>query len=308
MMKQNNGFLKNDRVQRSFLLRGFLVCAFLFAFSIAGKAVTLWQNTNTTTITATNSISCNLSGIHRNNSFWRAFTPSAYGEIGTFTVSNVIIGIEEATAPSGSQPITVNIYANTGGVFPAGTRTLIGTTNATVANGNLFFQTVAVAVAPQLVTTQLAVEVFTPDGTTAGNRLFIGSNALGQSAPSYISAADCGVANPTNLASIGFGNMHTLIGLIGNSVATAADSSVSGKASTAEGNGIRGALVTLTLPNGETRSTVTGAFGSYRFDALETGQTYVLSINAKRYNFANPTRIITLSQELSGEDFTAADY
>ncbi|HQU85396.1 MAG TPA: carboxypeptidase-like regulatory domain-containing protein [Pyrinomonadaceae bacterium] len=308
MIRKNYGFLTNARVQRSFILRGFLVCAFLFAFSVAGKAVTLWQNTNTTTITANNSISCNLAGNTYNNSYWRAFTPSSFGESGTFTVSSVQIGIEEAVAPSGSQPLTVNIYTNTGGAFPAGTRTLIGTTNATVANGTLFFQTVAVAAAPQLVTTQLAVEIVIPDGTSANIRFFIGSNALGQTAPSYISAVACGAANPTNVANVGAPNMHSLIGLTGNSVATAADSSISGKASTAEGNGIRGALVTLTLPNGETRSTITGAFGNYRFDALETGQTYILSINAKRYNFANPTRIITLNQELTGEDFTAADY
>ena len=37
------------------------------------------------------------------------------------------------------------------------------------------------------------VEVFTPDGTVAGNLLFIGSNADPESAPSYLSAAACGI-------------------------------------------------------------------------------------------------------------------
>ena len=35
---------------------------------------------------------------------------------------------------------------------------------------------------------QLVMEVFTPDGTVAGNLLFMGSNADPESAPSYLSA------------------------------------------------------------------------------------------------------------------------
>jgi hypothetical protein len=284
-----------------FLLAGGL----LLGLSIAGKAVTLWQNTDTTTIISNNSISCNLSGEHANNSYWRAFTPSAFGQTGTFTVTGVRIGIEEATAGSGgNQPFTIRIYTNSGGAFPGGTRTLIGTTNTTAANGTLFFQDIAVTAPAQTVTTEIVVEVFTPDGQTVGNRFFIGSNNLGQSAPSYISAADCGAPNPVNVASAGAPNMHTLIALVGNnSPPTAANVSVSGKAVTADGSGIRNAQVSLTLPSGEVRTTQTGTFGSYRFDDLPAGQTYILSITAKRFRFGNPTRIITLDDELTGEDF-----
>ena len=56
--------------------------------------------------------------------------------------------------------------------------------------------------------TVLVVEVFTPNGQTAGNSFFIGSNALGQTAPSYLAAADCGVTEPTDTAAIGFPGMH----------------------------------------------------------------------------------------------------
>ena len=46
--------------------------------------------------------------------------------------------------------------------------------------------------------------MFTPEGQTAGNSFFIGSNAAGQTAPSYLAAAACGVTEPTDTAAIGF--------------------------------------------------------------------------------------------------------
>ena len=41
------------------------------------------------------------------------------------------------------------------------------------------------------------MEVFTPNGATAMNEFFIGSNAAAETGPSYISAADCGIPTPT---------------------------------------------------------------------------------------------------------------
>jgi Secretion system C-terminal sorting domain/HYR domain len=66
----------------------------------------------------------------------------------------------------------------------------------------------------------LVLELFTPDGRApANNQFFIGSNALGQSAPCYILAADCGITTPTTLAAVGFPNMHLILnaaGLVSN--------------------------------------------------------------------------------------------
>ena len=283
----------------------FVCCLIVFTVA-AGQATTLWHNTDTTTIVPDNSISCNLAGSHANTSYWRAFTPVSFGYTGIFSVTGVRIGIEEATAGGGgtSQPFTVRIYTNTGGAFPAGTRTLIGTTNTTAANGTLFFQDINVTASPQLVGTEIVVEIFTPDGQAVGNRFFIGSNNLGQSAPSYISAADCGALNPTNVASAGAPNMHTLIALVGTG-ATAGDAAISGRVLTAGGSGIRNATVSLTLPSGEVRTSATGSFGYYVFNDLTAGQTYLLTVSAKRFRFINPTRVISLNDDLAGIDFVA---
>ena len=87
---------------------------------------------------------------------------------------------------------------------------------------------------------------------------------------------------------------------------TAASSSISGRVTTASGQGIRNVTVQIyggNLP--AVRSVRTNTFGYYRFDELAVGQTYVLTVAAKRFTFPNPTRVINLADELSNEDFVS---
>ena len=67
---------------------------------------------------------------------------------------------------------------------------------------------------------------------------------------------------------------------------TAAGVGVSGRVLTsAGGRGLVGASVTLTDQNGSTRSVMTGKGGSYLFDDLEPGQTYILNVISRRFNY-----------------------
>lgn len=86
---------------------------------------------------------------------------------------------------------------------------------------------------------------------------------------------------------------------------TAAEVSISGRVLTANDQGIRGARVTLTAPDGARRTAITSTFGSYTFDDVDVGHTYVLEIASKRYTFANPTRVVSLQDTLTGMDFIA---
>lgn len=74
---------------------------------------------------------------------------------------------------------------------------------------------------------------------------------------------------------------------------------------TANGQGIRNALLTLTSPDGARRTAITSTFGYYAFDGVEVGHTYVLEIASKRYTFANPTRIFSLQDHVTDMDFIA---
>ncbi len=90
-------------------------------------------------------------------------------------------------------------------------------------------------------------------------------------------------------------------------VPTSALVSISGKVTTLNGNGIRNVIVTLTDTEGGVRTTVTGSFGIYRFTDVEAGHTYILTAQAKKYLFANPTQVVTVNDELTDIDFTAED-
>ncbi len=67
---------------------------------------------------------------------------------------------------------------------------------------------------------------------------------------------------------------------------TAAGVGVSGRVLTsAQGRGLVGATVTLTDQAGVTKTVLTGKGGIYTFDDLEPGQTYVVNVSSKRFNF-----------------------
>ena len=91
----------------------------------------------------------------------------------------------------------------------------IGTAAVNVPDQSLTIITVPVAgTAP--AGSNLVVEFFTPEGQTAGNSLFVGSNPDGQTAPTYLAAVDCGVPEPTDTATLGFPGMHLVMNVTGD--------------------------------------------------------------------------------------------
>ena len=91
---------------------------------------------------------------------------------------------------------------------------------------------------------------------------------------------------------------------------TAAGASLSGrvKVEGASGKGIRNAQLTLTnTATGEVFTARSGFFGAYRFDDVRVGQTYVLTVSARRFSFVENTRVIALLDELTDVDFTGAE-
>lgn len=86
---------------------------------------------------------------------------------------------------------------------------------------------------------------------------------------------------------------------------SAATVSVGGRISAANGNGIRNVRVTLTDASGNTRTAKSSSFGYYRFDEVAVGETYTISVAAKRFTFNQPTQILTVQEDLSEVDFVA---
>ena len=119
-----------------------------------------------------------------------------------YSVTSVDFGLESA---NNTQPVTVRLYTNSGAPFPGGTRTQIATTtiSVTAAQTGTVVSTPLTATVPA-GTSELVMELFTPDGQTAGNLIFVGSNTAAESGPSYLSAEACGVTTPTTTAALGF--------------------------------------------------------------------------------------------------------
>ncbi len=86
---------------------------------------------------------------------------------------------------------------------------------------------------------------------------------------------------------------------------SAATVTVGGQVQTSDGRGIRNVRLTITDPNGVSRSTLTGSFGYFRFDEVEAGQTYIIRLKSKRYQFANETQVVAVSDEITDLVFTA---
>jgi hypothetical protein len=90
-------------------------------------------------------------------------------------------------------------------------------------------------------------------------------------------------------------------------VPSAAGVAVSGRVSNAAGRGISRVNISITDDAGETRYALTNPFGYYRFLDIEAGRTYILSANSKRYQFSQPTQVISPSDNLDGINFIGID-
>jgi len=91
-------------------------------------------------------------------------------------------------------------------------------------------------------------------------------------------------------------------------VPTAASSSISGRVITAGGSGIRNATVTISGDNLPTPMvTQTGTFGFYNFSGIPTGGTYIVTVNAKRFTFNEPSQIFNVQDNIVDAMFIAEE-
>jgi len=177
------------------------------------------QSTSQEIVTG-NSVACNNGVGTTENHYWRAFNMNTFTGGSVYNVNQVQFGIEQATSGTGTgQPLTVNLYANHGSPFPGGDwqSNMIatsGSVNIPDQANTIFTQAITAAVAAG--TLELVMEVMTPDGTAVGNLFFVGSNPDPETGLSYLSAADCGVNDPTPTGDIEFPNMHIVFDVDGS--------------------------------------------------------------------------------------------
>ena len=63
--------------------------------------------------------------------------------------------------------------------------------------------------------------------------------------------------------------------------------------------------LSLTDSSGEVRTATTTAFSYYRFDAVQAGETYILSAVGKRFTFSQPVQVLNINEETEAVNFIA---
>jgi len=165
-----------------------------------------------------NSVACNTGGVTTANQFARCFDGATFFA-GGGTVTSLNFGVEIAEDGGSGNPnlVTVSLYSipacGVPNPLPDAQLTLLGSAQIDLgidgsANGTI--QTVVFA--PPIVVpagTNVVGEIAYGDDT----RIWPGSNPNGQSCLSYIAADACGLSDLTDLAAIGFPDMHLVLNL-----------------------------------------------------------------------------------------------
>lgn len=118
----------------------------------------------------------------------------------------------------------------------------------------------------------------------AGNSLYSLTGSIGQA------IVDTSSASPFTIKS-GFFTADAPL------APTAASVTISGRAITSTGRGIRNVVVVMTDSNGTIRAATTTALGYYSFANVAVGETYVITARGKRYTFAQPTQVLNINDD-----------
>jgi len=154
-------------------------------------------------------------------------------------------------------------------------------------------------------------------GQTDTRALLVGSRAV-DAGNNCVSTATCTTNNPFAALATDQRGLPRVVDGNGDGVATidigafevqqaptAASVSIEGRVTTAKGRGISRAQITLTDAEGNTRLAMPNSFGYYRFLDVAAGETYILNIRSKSHQFAEPTRVITVTEDLVNVNFVA---
>lgn len=182
-------------------------------------APNITQSTDPSTVAA-GSIACGSGGISSDNHFLRRFFLSGdHGISVQYNVTSVDMGIESVNVYVGTTaPITVNTYSiASGAAFTFANMTALDSSTRNFADGtSLVMENWVVGgsvVDP--VGTDLVVSMFYPD-TVDAYGIWPGSNSAGQTQPSYLASVGCSINEPSDIAGIGFPNMHLVMTVNGD--------------------------------------------------------------------------------------------
>jgi len=221
---------------------------------------------------------------------------------------------------------------------PQPTTSLPGLPTATVSNNDFFFADLSPAIAGYdtlYVTDDQSVgagtvrkytfdgTTWTATGTAAGNAQYRGLTGRvsggvvtllsTRGGNELVSISDATGYNGTMTAApVSVVTAAVNTGLRGVALAplatTAAAVSISGRVITSEGRGVRNANVTISGGGLQNPITVrSGRFGQFAFNDIPSGQTYVVTVTARRFSFSSNSQVIEVNDNVADLNFIATD-
>ena len=94
-------------------------------------------------------------------------------------------------------------------------------------------------------------------------------------------------------------------GFWGGGATPSANATVSGRALTSDGRGLRNATVSLTDSQGVRRTVTTSSFGFFSFDNVSTGRTYTFRVSSRLFRYA--PRTVQVNGNLTLPDFVGLE-
>jgi uncharacterized repeat protein (TIGR01451 family) len=159
-----------------------------------------------------NAVACadGQTGTTRQAYFLRTFTLQDFGVEGEFDVESVTFGVENLTVATS---VDVSVHRLEGSLQFAN-MTRLGGVAVELQPQQLQRVTVPLAATvPAGGTFVLMIEA--PDLAAAGGAFFPGSNAAGQTAPSWLASAGCDTPEPVTTADVGAGHVHWVMAVTG---------------------------------------------------------------------------------------------
>ena len=191
------------------VLKNFLlIISFFFSNTLmAGDPpFSITQNSDTMTILDEHSVACPT----ENDRYMRRFLLTADHGLGaTLSISDVHFAVESSSA---AITLTIGLYAiDVSDPLLLANLTPIGATTVGVSDLD-DLQPVSVPLTANIdgLLNDLVVEISAPD-LNKGVGFFVGSNAAGQTGPSYLVAPDCGAPEPTDIGTLKFPEVHIIM-------------------------------------------------------------------------------------------------
>jgi hypothetical protein len=192
--------------------------------------------------------------------------------------------------------------ANTSGFISGTLNSTAGTTFAIDFFRNSLPDTILTSEGRTYIGTVNCTSVSTAACTISGNNYtFLFTTTVPLSVGQFVTATATATGTAFAPQAVGDSSEHSDAAAVVLAPPTAASVTIAGRVLAGKNRGVSNASLYLTGTDGEIRVARTNAFGYYQFTEVRAGETYVISVRHRSYQFT--PQVITVNEELADVDF-----